>query len=143
MTAPAQDPTERINLLRQQLILAQVRLQELADAALQLQTDLDDRTSLLAQAQTVADEKLDEVRHLHGLLEETRDRALHWETVANETRTELATAAEQITVLKSDLESVRKKADAAAHALATIKASRLWRWTRWLRPGRDQVDGHA
>jgi chromosome segregation ATPase len=94
-------PADPLNLLRQQLILSQVRIMELEDVRDDLAPKLAEMETLLAAAQTLADQKTDEAAHLARLrtdLQTQYDHMRHMQHVTNEalnaTRTQLA-AAEQ------------------------------------------------
>lgn len=98
--APNHRPAD-FNLLRQQLILSQVRIMELEDARDELAPKLAGVEKLLAAAQTLADQKTDEAAHLAGLradLQTQYEHMRHMQHVTNEalnaTRLQLA-AAEQ------------------------------------------------
>lgn len=57
-------PADQLNLLRQQLILAQVRIMELEDTRDELQPRLAGLEKLLTPAQVLTDQKLEEAAHL-------------------------------------------------------------------------------
>jgi len=61
------DPAEVLPRVRQQLILAQVRIMELEDARDETAARLDETNRLLHGAQTLADKKLDETAHAERL----------------------------------------------------------------------------
>ncbi|MDI1318910.1 MAG: hypothetical protein PSW75_01785, partial [bacterium] len=77
MKPDSQEPADLLNLLRQQLILAQVRIMELEDERDGLTPRLAELTQLLAAAQTLADRKLDEAAHLEKVLTDTRAHSEH------------------------------------------------------------------
>ena len=65
---PAQpDPAEILQRVRQQLILAQVRIMELEDARDEIDSRLSDNSQLLQSAQSLADRTLDEAAHAERL----------------------------------------------------------------------------
>ena len=75
---PESDSSEGIKILhrvRQQLILAQVRIMELEDATESLSGKLTDTQKLLAEAQLLADHKIDEASHLTNVCDELQTRA--------------------------------------------------------------------
>ncbi len=80
-------PADQLNLLRQQLILAQVRIMELEDGRDELGPKLAEAEKLLAAAQTLADAQLDESAHLTKVLSGLQaqyDHQHHLQHVANE-----------------------------------------------------------
>ena len=66
------EPSDLVNRLRQQLILAQVRIMELEDERDALAPRWAELEQLLAAAQTLADGKIDESAHLGKVLAELR-----------------------------------------------------------------------
>lgn len=168
-------PVEQLHLLRQQLILAQVRIMELEDARDELQPKLAALEQLLQAAQALADAKLDEAAHLEKIradLQGQYDHMRHLQHVANETleatRAELAQASGRLAAAEQRAQQLQKElVDLAAEAarlqqsidrlgvelaeattlaatrldrinqldgeVRGMKASRSWRWTRWLR----------
>ncbi|AOS44973.1 hypothetical protein Verru16b_02042 [Lacunisphaera limnophila] len=100
--APA-DPT---NLLRQQLILAQVRIMELEDTRDELSPRLASLEQLLAQAQTLADRKSDEAAHLERVrtsLQQQFDHLRHVQHVTNQALEETRAALTATTGREQDL----------------------------------------
>lgn len=98
--APA-ETAELLQRVRQQLILAQVRIMELEDSRDELAPKLAEVEKLLAAAQTLADQKVDEAAHLERVradLQKQYEYMRHMQHVTNEalnaTRVQL-TAAEQ------------------------------------------------
>ncbi len=101
------DQTSRpadFNLLRQQLILSQVRIMELEDERDQLAPRLEAVEQLLAAAQTLADQKTDEAGHLEKVradLQAQYEHLRHMQHVTNEalnaTRQQLTVAEQAVT----------------------------------------------
>ncbi|MDQ5979822.1 MAG: hypothetical protein QG602_2797 [Verrucomicrobiota bacterium] len=80
-------PADQLNLLRQQLILAQVRIMELEDVRDELAPKLTETTNLLSAAQALADLKVDETAHLERVrasLQAEFDHLRHLQHVTNE-----------------------------------------------------------
>jgi len=109
MKAAPPDPPEILHRVRQQLILAQVRIMELEDARDETGARLADSTQLLTSAQTLADQKLDEAAHteknradLLAQFEHLRHVQHVTHQALESTRTRLATA-EQALVLAKQL----------------------------------------
>ena len=169
------ETAELLHRVRQQLILAQVRLMELEDVRDELAPKLADAEQLLAAAQTLADQKMDEAGHLAQVRAELQaqyEHLRHMQHVTNEAlndtrrqltgrlgelaaanqRTgqlqhEIVVLAAQATQLDKNisqlsLEVIELNSTAAARQarievleaeLRTMKGSRSWRWTGWLR----------
>lgn len=107
--APA-TPDEHIRLLRQQLILAQVRIMELEDMRDELNPRVADLEKLLADAQRLADRKSGEAAHLESVRTELQaqyDHLRHMQHVTNqaleETRNELQTANNRANLLQDEI----------------------------------------
>ena len=133
-------PADQLNLLRQQLILAQVRIMELEDTRDSLSPRLEEMAQLLQQAQALADRKTDEAAHLEDVLVETRlqveqlqalqhhlaqEAAAHGKAMT-EAMAALAARTETINRLQNELNNLRSE-------LNHLHSSRSWRWTAWLR----------
>lgn len=148
------ETAELIHRVRQQLILAQVRIMELEDVRAELAAKLGDTEKLLTAAQTLADQKVDEAGHLakvHTGLQAQYEHLRHMQHVTNEalndTRQQLAGTADQAVLLTKNisqlsLEVAEANSTAAARLarlneldaeVRAMKASRSWRWTSWLR----------
>lgn len=129
MNAVPPEPADLVQRLRQQMILAQVRIMELEDERDELAPRVAELEKLLGEAQQLADRKLDEAAHLERVradLQAQYEHMRHLQHVTNEaleaTRAELAATAEQLASTRSagaDLQ--RRLEDAAAHA-ATLSA---------------------
>jgi len=81
------DPAETLHRVRQQLILAQVRIMELEDLRDEIAGKMGNAESLLVAAQTLADQKLDEARHLdkvRGDLQAQYEHMRHMQHITNE-----------------------------------------------------------
>ncbi len=97
------DTAELLHRVRQQLILAQVRLMELEDDREELGSKLADTEKLLGGAQVLADQKTDEAGHIakvHADLQAQYDYMRHIQHVTNEAlneaRLQLAATAERL-----------------------------------------------
>lgn len=139
------ESSDLVNRLRQQLILAQVRLMELEDARDTLAPKVAELTAVVRTAQCLADQKLDEAAHLARVLAEAQAHAAHLAQLHAQASAELAATRAQLATLETQLrqrddllaqnESIRAQLTAELRA---IKASRTWRWTAWLR-GSDRA----
>lgn len=99
-------PADPLNLLRQQLILAQVRIMELEDTRDELSPRLAALEKLLAAAQTLADRKTDEAAHLERVrtgLQQQLDHLRHMQHVTNQALDEARAALAAATGRESDL----------------------------------------
>jgi chromosome segregation ATPase len=84
---PPDDPAELLHRLREQLILAQVRIMELEDTRDELTPRLAENMALLKGAQSLADEKVDALAHLekvHADLQAQFQHMRHMQHVTNE-----------------------------------------------------------
>jgi len=175
MKPASQEPAALLDLLRQQLILAQVRIMELEDERDELAPRLAETSVLLAAAQTLAEGKVDEATHLEKVRADLQAQFDHLRHVQHVTNEALAAARADATRLAADAESLRQqgrldRAEIGRLATATqalrdmltrteqqlaesgkisteratrlqqldaelrsLKSSRSWRWTAWLR----------
>lgn len=127
------EPSDLVNRLRQQLILAQVRIMELEDERDTLTPRLAETGQLLQAAQSLADRKMDEAAHLEIILAATRSRCeqlgqlqVRFAAELSDVVTKLDQRNEEIRQLKGSLQRLESE-------LQTFKSSRSWRWTAWLR----------
>ena len=98
------EPADPLNLLRQQLILAQVRLMEIEDVRDELAPKLVDTEKLLTAAQSIADQKAEESAHLAKTLSDLQaqhEHLRHMQHITNEalndTRRQLDDITRQLT----------------------------------------------
>lgn len=140
MKPDSPEPAELQHRVRQQLILAQVRIMELEDARAELAAKLAEAGQLQRATQALADRKLDEAAHLEKVLADiqTHLERLHQQQVqANrdfeatcaalaQSEAQLAAGNATVRQLVADLLKLNVE-------LAAIKSSRSWRWTAWLR----------
>lgn len=145
MKSDPSDQAELLLRLRQQLILAQVRIMELEDARDDIATRQADAENLRRVAQTVADQKIDEATHLGRVQQELQgqyEHLRHMQHVTNEalvkTRVELTAVTEslgsaeqvnaalqaQIGKLQAAAEDLRAQI-ASLSALASDRAQRV------------------
>lgn len=140
MKPDSPEPAELQHRVRQQLILAQVRIMELEDARAELAAKLAEAGQLQRATQALADRKLDEAAHLEKVLADIQSHLerLHQQQVqANrdfeatcaalaQSEAQLAAGNATVRQLVADLLKLNVE-------LAAIKSSRSWRWTAWLR----------
>lgn len=126
-------PADQLNILRQQLILAQVRIMELEDTRDELAPRLTELEKLLTAAQTLADQKLEEAAHLGKVRSELQaqfEHMRHMQHVTNEaltaSRGESAALAARETNLLSEVETlqvlIRQQAEGSRQQLDRIAA---------------------
>lgn len=127
------EPSDLVLRLRQQLILAQVRIMELED----LRENLIPRVAGLEKqrqaAQAIADQKIDEAAHLERVLAEARAQCEQLRQLQVRTTEELSGA---VTLTGERNQRVRQLESALQQLeaeLRAVKSSRSWRWTAWLR----------
>ena len=99
-------PADPLNLLRQQLILAQVRIMELEDTRDELSPRLLSLEKLLAAAQNLADQKTDEAAHLERVradLQQQFEHLRHMQHVTNQALEEARAALTAATGREQDL----------------------------------------
>ena len=140
MKPDSPEPAELQHRVRQQLILAQVRIMELEDARAELAAKLAEAGQLQRATQALADRKLDEAAHLEKVLADIQAHLerLHQQqlqanrdfeaTCAALAQSEAQLAAGNATVRQLVADLLKLNVE-----LAAIKSSRSWRWTAWLR----------
>ena len=137
MTPAPSETAELITRLRQQLILAQVRIMELEDERDQLAPRLAEVEALLTAAQKLADDKGEEAAHLAKVLADTQAHAAHLQKIFEQTSAESAALSARLAQTESAASAARTEADHSLAALrseiSAMKATRSWRWTAWLR----------
>ena len=123
------EPAEILHRVRQQLILAQVRIMELEDARDGLAGKLAETDRLLAAAQTIADQKIDEAGHLARVRDDLQaqfEHLRHMQHVTNEalvaTRAQLASV--QAAHADLSLENTSMSAQLAELATNTERLNR-------------------
>jgi len=114
MTSDPQEPADLLSLLRQQLLLAQVRIMELEDTRDEQAPRLAETSALLAAAQTLAEQKTGEATHLDKIRADLQAQFDHLRHVQHETnealnaaRSETAAQATQLSALLSEVENLQ------------------------------------
>ena len=137
MTPAPSETAELVNRLRQQLILAQVRIMELEDERDQLSPRLTEIESLLAAAQQLADTRTGEAAHHGQVVADTQAHAAHLQQLIDQTAVALAALQAQLAQAETAATAARLGAEATIANLraeiARMQATRSWRWTAWLR----------
>jgi len=104
MTMPPQ-PADQNALLRQQLILAQVRIMELEDASDALTPRLATLEQLLSECQALADQKINEVTHLNRVRHDLQAQFEHLRHMQHVTNEALEETRKRLADCEKDLQS--------------------------------------
>lgn len=141
------DPAEHVRLLRQQLLLAQVRLMEIEDDRDATAARLAEVEALLSAAQRLADAKLDEAAHLARTLTDLQTAQQGLVIATEEKERMLQDARDSLSATQRDLANERSlrcaleaRVERLVAEIATMKASRSWRSTAWLRAIENSID---
>lgn len=130
------EPPDLVIRLRQQLILAQVRIMELEDTRDGLVPRLAELEQLLQAAQSLADRKIDEAAHSAKVLAETQARSEQLSQLHLRIAGELSAVTAMLDQRDARVRQLEDALRQAESELQAIKSSRSWRWTAWLRkPG--------
>lgn len=126
---PPPEPADLVLRLRQQLILAQVRIMELEDARDELAPRLAAAEQHLRDAQSLADAKLEESAHQARVLAELQAHADHLRhvqhvthTALEQTRAELAAAQATLARTEADLAAATARGRQLEHDLEHLSA---------------------
>ena len=144
MTPAPLETAKLINTLRQQLILAQVRIMELEDERDQLAPRLNEVEALLSAAQKLADTKLDESAHLQKVVADAQAQAATLQNQLTQSASELSTIRNQFDQSERVATDLKQQLTESINNLTTrlnqlqgeidrCHSSRSWRWTAWLR----------
>ncbi len=127
MNPATPETAELLSRLRQQLILAQVRIMELEDSRDELLPRLTELESLLAAAQSLADRKIDEAMHLEKVREDVQaqfEHMRHMQHVTNEAlneaRRELAALGTRAEESARSLAATEERADRVQREFVTL-----------------------
>jgi chromosome segregation ATPase len=143
------DPAEILLRVRQQLILAQVRIMELEDTRDEVASRLETNEKLLQSAQALADQKLDEAANAERTRVDLQKQFAELQRLLHTTNEVLATTQNQLNDAIVKIES-QEDASAAREKriedldteIRRLKSSRSWRWTAWLR-GVERTGGRG
>ena len=133
MKSAPPESSDLVLRLRQQLILAQVRIMELEDARDTLAPRLAELEGLLAGAQSLADRKLEEAAHLEKVLAEARQQSAQLRQLQQQSDAALAGARAALAEATGKLTLSQETITRLESELRALKSSRSWRWTSWLR----------
>ena len=134
------DSNELLRRVRQQLILAQVRIMDLEDERDGLTSQLGESEERKIDAQSLADENSDLSRNLKRSIEdyssrlaEATQRVAHLENELNELLEQSETQQKELKNLSNKLTETTHLNDGLNARIVTLQNSRSWRWTTWLR----------
>lgn len=116
------DPTELIRRLRQQLILAQVRLMEIEDERDTLSHRLANHEKLLVAAQALADTKQEEASHLERVRSETQAQFEHMRHMQHITNEALNQTRADLTAREGALATAQRSLEDFATDFAALRA---------------------
>lgn len=127
MQSDPANPTGQANLLRQQVILSQVRIMELEDTCTELAARRDELSRLLSGAQSLADQGLAEITHLRENqteLQSQLDHGRHLLHVSNaaleKTRQELTSVQEALALAEKTLAQRLRQIEQSAAECANL-----------------------
>jgi len=100
-------PADPLTLLRQQVILAQVRIMELEDVRDELQPQLATLEKLLGAAQLLVDQKSDEAAHLEKMRIDLQAQYEHMRHMQHITQVALTAATEREAQLHAETETLQ------------------------------------
>lgn len=140
MKPASTDSTELLRRVRQQLILAQVRIMELEDLRDELTPKVTEAARMQQAAQLLADEKTDLARHLERVVADNQRQLAAAEERTGQLQREIDSATRLNHTQQTELQGLADKLAAAtvrlnelAAEIGALKASRSWRWSAWLR----------
>src|SRR6187551_879288 len=109
MKSDSQAPADLLALLRQQLLLAQVRIMELEDERDELAPRLAETSALLAAAQSLSEAKVEEAAHLEKVRAALQTQFDHLRHTQHVTHEALTAARNEITTLVAGTEALRQQ----------------------------------
>ena len=127
------DPAEIPQRVRQQLILAQVRIMELEDARDAAAGRLAEIERLLHTAQTLTDQKLDEAAQTEKVRADLQVQFDHLRQLQTATSALLEAARARLEETTAGAAAHQLRVAELETELRKLMASRSWRWTAWLR----------
>jgi septal ring factor EnvC (AmiA/AmiB activator) len=119
------DPAEILLRVRQQLILAQVRIMELEDTRDATRALLGDSQQLLQSTQTLADRKLDEAAHSETVRAELLAQFEHLRHIHHLTNAALESTRTQLAAAAQALEQEKQGAAGLAASLASLSEAQV------------------
>lgn len=123
MTSDLPESADLLLRVRQQLILAQVRIMELEDIRDELSPRLAEVEALLAEAQTLADRKTDEADHLDRVRNDLQAQLQHLRHVQHVTNEALEIARHQAGVAEAALVREQVQTNELRAQCASLRSS--------------------
>ena len=140
MKPDSTDTNELLRRVRQQLILAQVRIMDLEDERDALTSQLGETEKRQTAAQSLADEKSDLSRNLKVSIEdcssqltETTQHIAQLERDLEALTDKSVSQHKELETLGNTLSETRSLNERLDSEIVALKHSRSWRWTAWLR----------
>tara|TARA_Y100000385_G_scaffold136900_1_gene142232 strand:- start:1630 stop:2178 length:549 start_codon:yes stop_codon:yes gene_type:complete len=109
MSSASPPPEQLITQLRQQLILAQVRIMELEDIHNEVAPKLAETEALLSDAQILAESKVEEASHLTQVRTDLQKQYKHLQHVQHVTNTALEEARDTLTSKTNQTEALHQE----------------------------------
>jgi chromosome segregation ATPase len=119
MKSDPQTPADLANLLRQQLILAQVRIMELEDREEEIERKLAETEESLRSAQNLADRKMEEADHLEKVRVDLQAQFEHMRHMQHVTHEALEATRVLLRTNESSLDSERNHSASLQQQLAS------------------------
>ena len=132
------DPAEILLRVRQQLILAQVRIMELEDARDAAAAQLGATTPLLQAAQLLADQKLDETAQGEKVRAELQGKFDQLQQLQRATLEAVEAERARLRETVARAAALQQRETQLEAELLQLKNTRSWRWTAWLRGGKSR-----
>ena len=111
MSSASPPPEQLITQLRQQLILAQVRIMELEDIRDEVAPKLAETEALLSDAQILAESKVEEASHLTQVRTDLQKQYKHLQHVQHVTNTALEEARDTLTSKTNQTEALHQEVE--------------------------------
>jgi chromosome segregation ATPase len=111
MATTPDTPDPLITRLRQQLLLAQVRIMELEDSRDETAPKLEQIETLLGEAQLLAERKIEEAAHLENVRSELQAQYTHLQHVQHVTHTALEAVRDEISTKDQRIESLLQETE--------------------------------
>ena len=133
MNPASPDPAEMLQRVRQQLILAQVRIMELEDVRDTTGARLAESEKLLGAAQTLADQKLAEAAHAEKTRADLQSQFVELQRIVEGTQGQLRSTQQELEAELRESLALQQRLEKVTTELRSMQSTRSWRWTAWLR----------
>ncbi len=122
MSSASKPPEQLITQLRQQLILAQVRILELEDIRDEVAPKLKETEALLGEAQVLVENKVQEATHLTQVRSDLQKQYEHLQHVQHVTNTALEEARDSLTTKANQIESLDQEVEQQQARIVRLQA---------------------